>query len=1738
MSDVATSGAQLDAFAALEGMSGRVFRFLRTHFGVDSGSRLEQALQRWTRESGGLLSEPLIEGSLPPRRGPTLQELEREGVLHAKTVELLDVSGAFPASRPLWEHQAEALRAAESLRHDGRHGAVVVSAGTGAGKTECFSVPVLDALVRDHVEDALDVGLRTIIIYPLNALVMDQVGRWRAVLRVQEQVLGCHAIRFGLYTSRLPEDRTRARRVAAERERFLETLSEADRIRATPLDPRSEIAHREQLRAEPPHVLITNYTMLEYALIRPKDDALFQLSGGKLRSVVLDEAHTYRAGMAAEIALLLRRLALRLGVTPGAFVGFATSATFGESGPEALRSFTADLFSQEAPDGVAVVVARPGKIPLAAPADREGDVGPDVTQWAPEAVERAHRALSVADMAGDADGDGPASELRQALAALGLVPPAPARELVSELYDALRASGAFAEMVEQLEQREGLCAMPELAGRLDHRAAALLLRLAATARKDHGRPLLPVRLHTVVQGAGAINVCSNPSCSGRPEQPVIDEVPLGSLSFSRRASCEHCGAPLLHLAACRRCGARMLTGVARHDVDTDSERLLKVEPLSTRALDDESLRRVLLATSDDPPGQGWRVQQQLSVAADGTLVPGDGPLWELVMGEGGEGVLDPLQRGCPMCGDRRFEPVRVSVELLRLSVLEALYEHLPPGQRDLPGRGRRLLSFSDSRQAAARLAPHFAFTHSVQLFRAMVARLLDRESADPELQRMKETMQLFREQGDVDLAAQIEARLAQMEQRRSRPTVSVGQLPRLLQQELSGADRQLLAASRVRIDVQPDHRAEGEAERQLLAVHATRELARVAVHNNSAETLGLADVGYPGLDLIPDERLGELSGLTGLNDNETRTLLAALLDTVRRQGAVDPLPGVQFREPDFGGGVLGKWVCRESARGASRDDSDDDRDFERDIKVHSFVPNNLALSGRANLVRRVLARQGRPTDDDGVRQVLCCAFDLLASVAGPDCRGIALRNSDLGPEIQVELARCTVRQPRRVLRCRSCGARTSRELRVCPAAGCEGEVEQVHHVDNGLLRAHLGHDHYVYNAFEMELSAPRCVEHTAQLQAEDLELLEIGFRKGEVNLLSASTTLELGIDIGELQAVVLNTLPPTPSSYIQRAGRAGRRDQGTALALTFSRGDPADQWAFADLRGYIERRQPPPRVHLSTERIARRHLNAWVLATFFTAAGWRHTGGPLLAWGKVGQFFLDTLEPRVQHDLAPLHAGSNNDTPLTAAELCLRWLDDATGQVTPAQLRGLRRLARATVFADRDPAELLADLATSLVEDVGRIQRDVVQHHDRIASEQAQARRDGKNRYAEMLGHRINDLHREELVARLAREEVLPSYGFPIDVVRLDVRNAPRPEGRRQQRRYEARYRMERSGPQAIREYAPGAELVVDGHIYQVAGLSRHDSRTFHDQPPQYLLLQICRHCSSVEKAPEDERPADTCSRCGSTSIQLKEVVVPRGMATDPHATPGRAGRRPERPVRSQFYQDVGSQPQGDPPVELVPGIRSRYLRRLSLFALNLGTRDRGYWVCRGCLRARPADLRGEAPPTHPALLANKSRRGAAPRCSSSYGHYWIGHSYISEGLQLDFEQLPQPGAAVPGEAGELLPSLGQALRLAAALLLEVDIRELAEIHWQQDDGRATVTLFDERPGGSGYLPLLAGPQAGLGLLRQALALARHEGIDPELTDRCQQVCPTCLLTMDARHLAPVLDRRLVVDALEACDLP
>ena len=1153
----------------------------------------------------------------------------------------------FPRDRRPYAHQVEAWRTLAAAEPR----SVLVASGTGSGKTECFMVPILDRLVRERksVGGRL-IGVRALFLYPLNALINSQRDRLSAWTSGFES-----DIRFALYNGLTPE-------VVKTREQSSQP---------------SEVLDRKSLRATPPPILVTNATMLEYMLVRTQDSPILQQSQGKLEWVVLDEAHTYIGSQAAEMALLIRRVLHSFGVTPERVRFVATSATIGrskEEGADQLRSFLAQLAGVDAAR-VHVVTASRAIPKLPSPSRAIAPSRDELWRLAPSN-----------------NGGTPAR-----YAALTEHPTA---RSIRDLFVSTTSSTA------RLSDVCG-CLFGSRAGYAPSEQAEALdwLDLLASSTDGDATPFLPLRAHIFHQTLSGVWACADPRCSGKAGTALGDaRWPFGQLHFVPRQHCS-CGSPVYEVVACEECGVVYLRaderdGMVIHEREAAVVDEFELEVEHDREEDDAEGMAVseplgpdhgILIVNRSLPNCG-----ELGIRrSDRRIVELGSPdaLHIIACEEGDEGLQ------CPACTassrhDNGFRKARVGAPFLLGGILPTLLEFAPDGKRpkDQPYRGHRLLTFSDSRQGTARLAARLQQDAERTAMRGLIYHhVLPRAGGSNEDRRRTLTndlkqLEVIRDGLDTPekrspILRLIAERRRELDQLSQPVTVPFSALERSLAQEGLDFDFILRAYQKYAREMFGG----SEGARSLAGMLLVREFGRRPRRQNNLETMGLVAVRYPKLEQVascPPEWQGR-----SLSLDDWRNFLKVAVDlTVRGGGSLDvPLEWRNWLGVRFSRKVLVPANEQDVGRGQRR---------------WPQARRGGASSPLVRLLAYLFQVDIRsPYGMDIVDQLLVFAWEDLRRIGLLSIRasGYFLRLEDLAFQSMQRAWVCPV--TRRFLDTSVRGvtpylprqaedANALCEQRTLPVYDLAfgGEVDPVARIQRArewianqpevkrLREEGLWSD---FNDRVIELSPYfAAAEHSAQQPAEVLEKYEKAFKDGMLNLLSCSTTMEMGIDIGGVQIVAMNNVPPNPANYLQRAGRAGRRQETRAAAVTLCKSNPHDQAAFDNSRWPFETALPAPSISLDSAVLVQRHVNAMVLS----------------------QFLADVLVESGK-DISKLSSGwfFQGDDRITPAHRFIGFCSAYRAGVQPGLEQGLRLLTRHSVFEGHDVTVLLNAVANESV---------------------------------------------------------------------------------------------------------------------------------------------------------------------------------------------------------------------------------------------------------------------------------------------------------------------------------------------------------------------------------------------------------------------------------------------------------
>ncbi|MDB6175037.1 MAG: box helicase [Chthoniobacteraceae bacterium] len=1744
--------SQLNTLALRDALITRVTDFaLDDHFVSDPA--LSDALkQLWSGppETGGLGSDLWVEGAFPSTPADeTMQALMARKLVNKTLAEQLDRTGAFPFTQIPYRHQLESIEAAASRNYaGGGRPAIVVMAGTGAGKTESFLIPMLNELWEAPKEAGG--GISALILYPMNALVNDQVGRLDQWLKDQTNLSFFH------FTSETPENA----KVANDRKLPLATPA---RFRTRQQARGCEDAGGKPIAAGPnPDILVTNYSMLEYMLCRPQDNVFF---GRNLRVVVLDEAHIYSGNLAAEITLLLRRVMIRCGRNPEEVLCIATSATIGGK-EEELKSFAARLFSK--PEAlVRVINGKPYRPVIAArelPLPLPGTLIEALTQTPfptddTLGISGGHQKFSTASE----------ESWQQWILALKALSPdgiperaaaglAENRFAAPLLCEALSESGAIAALQNLLwnggkPKRLPLQELCEhLFGRSD--AAAIdvtrqLLQAGAIARSKPGTlPLIPNRVHYLLRGPEGILI----TFSAQPAQAMAS-IGMDRQIFSAGADPSRLGSDPEHPLTLFRCNQSGWWGVAgkasngtlepvptsvvlygqNEEKEFDPENPDTAQSSQIRFYSLEPIRDSPVVTFDPATGKE---------GASGSV-----HLWPVDVCPKSKTPLAPETVGWFSAR------ARLQLSVVAETALAAMPEYPDDSKGWKPAGGRRLLVFSDSRAEAARLGPRLTRQHEMQVFRAaLIEQLSDKDRAEMDLAALREDIAYFTEQ--IATAPPLRRPRLEMARQEAENTLRRTEAGGTIADWVSKLKESTIVPEIFDATEGKKHepgidKAYDAWTRNRNTIFNSldkllgREMARRPVWPNpSLETLGLVEVVYPGIEKtpVPLEILGILPPDTAAKlEAVWLDYLAALLDAVRSQGAISLGDETSDHDYQYGNNLLGKlFSARESYR----------RNL---IPLIGTEFKGSKASRRNAFTRNVLLTVGVPESEveEFGRRLMQAAFDALVKAAETkSVEWLRLTPSHpthgdaAVPALQIAFHKLGLRCPIALYRCENTGQVWPRTVAGLYPGASEPSLVAVEHeaVDKDPRLKRRRYELSEWIGFRQGLWAE---EHSAQLSPQENARLQNLFREGRRNILSSTTTLELGIDIGGLSAVLLGNLPPGKANYLQRAGRAGRRADGTSAVLGFARPTAYEREVFLDFRRYLDRELRRPTIFLDRAPLVRRHAHAWLLGEFFqTHLAARDATGAMDAYGKMGPFTGLSLPDPWKPSRPKPQLNPPNSNPLSTQ--FLTYLDKLVTHPTAVMIATLRRLwegcANVTA-ADSDWKANITAVREEFAEGIKTWMKTVDELAEAWSEIDSNSQAPQARAQANAIVYQLMTLHRLTVIESLADSRVLPRYGFPIGLSRLRVQV---PDGSTRTRE-EDQFRLQRDSMMAMREYTPGSQLLVGGMVITSRGLLKHWTGAVMQNQSWGLRGQFVRSGSGLFSYSLDGILPQLPEKQSSSREERGEFLLPKHGFTTAAWDPPRLGSDFERvgklEVFTLAFDDWSKCDTAQRDFGGLLGASAQYRNAGELLLMNFGAEARGFAICQKCGYAEsewkpagkgqldlPNRFEWHAPLNATKLTARCWADGEAP--------VWRNHHLAAKQsthlLQIDFAGLGQPLDF------NLLFTLGQALRLTAAQTLEIDERELSALNPAADSLTGTpryVILYDSLAGGSGHLAELSHaehPERALEWIKRTIQLLTLEGNMPDTVRHRELIRRLLTSACDDSRLVPERARALLSDAM------
>lgn len=1641
-----------------EKLKAKLISYIKSQYFAENDLLLE-AIEPIFEKSGVLFQEPFIEATKNYKielTGFENTDLD-DNIKKYLNYLIKNKLGVFNTP---FTHQ---VRAMESF-YQGKD--LLITTGTGSGKTECFLWPMLTEMVRQvatNEKDWEEEGIRTLILYPMNALVSDQLGRIRNIigskedsymdLMRQESNDNIRRIRFGMYTGRTsyPGQESKAKNKKLSQlldktylkcsEITKKELKKIGRIPTKDLDAfisslnngsqltgknDSELLTRTEMQNICPDILITNYSMLEYMLMRPIEQCFWEKTRKWLKQsstnkflLVIDEAHMYRGASGGEVSLLIRRLMDKLDVGRDKIRFILTSASVPQNKNKELKEFACELTGQSIEkDNFSIIKGE--KTPLVGhkrgnkeDVDKLKRIRYDKLQSNDEDIKNELNILSKMFSWGKIS-DNYSNWLYDKLS---LYPP------MLELIEICSGNGVSFKEIATLVF-EGVTQLEA------ESATEILLVLGTLSKSKEGKVLLPARVHLLFRGINGIYACLNPECEDNHEMMGIK---IGHISNESHFTCEKCGGRVFEIIGDRRCGTLFIRAFKENE-DEDYKSFLWQE--QSKLINNPKEMHL------------WLTQEErIDIFKEGTI-KGDGKnskgrkesVFGYIDSRTGiltEGESNSYEKGfirvlipknydrkrkaytfttCPNCGRERNKPTSFNVrgnEPFANLVTEQLINQ-PVKNANLKNEGRKVLLFSDSRQRAATLARDLTIATDGDAGRQAI--FMAQKEVEKEYGKNQKSLNVLYY---AFLKVVFENNVS----------FFYGDEKRELQNQLKVYKEQYKDYEDTEYEDMYDIGIPPKMFYQLFLKNISDSYR--SFNNLCLGQVMLLDQGKQAKK-INIKKLGQVSSITGLDISIIRKIYNAWIQNILvKDIAVFPELSDEVRN-----GLL------------------------------SFDRGNLGISEDEKFPNYLKVLFGKNGIEDSQIEELRKQFIFLFTERNK--QGIVLHDNKYLMPVNLTLK---TGENEKWYKCNRCSGMSMFILfDSCIYCGSKNHLSEVSHKD--LEKYDFWRKPVIEVINGKQIKNFITEEHTAQLSHKDqsndvwttTEEYEMRFRNilteknsDPIDILSCTTTMEVGIDIGSLTAVGLRNIPPMRENYQQRAGRAGRKGSAVSTILTYTENGPHDSWYFNHPKEIISGEPRIPWIDATNKKLIKRHLNLILLQEFFVSYG------NSLDDIDVECFFLQINQFNYLNFLEWL----KNKLPLTKERISILI-----------------------------PNKIIMDWKIYRMDIIKELERIYLKVRNNITIYKINKKNgdDVKERYMSLL-----DV--------LFKEGLLPTYSFPKDIVHFWI-----------EKEYgKIDESPERSIDIALSEYAPGRMIVVNKKSYISGGL--YDHYTKYNKEHAYKAAQPWLNMKEYKKQiycciNEDcgwfglEKINGECPLC--KGVLSEEVLIkPWGFVARNGLQIPEIRDTQEYSVASRpSYASVCYDKNKMKVISKTKLLRMETRDDQQLILVNKGPNDEGFDLCTKCGAIDPmltmdSDKKERK---RPYKLPYREKRDTQ-ECSHTRTKILLGCDILTDMLVLELK-LDKVNININRDELNIwiipaVTSVSEAIIVAASKVLDIEFSDLKSgyrLKYDKDNIFVEIYLYDSVSSGAGYANRVGE------LIDEVL-----DETEKRLHCNCDISCPNCL---------------------------
>lgn len=1606
---------------------------------------------------------------------PSLDESERDNI--QQTMKGLWEKVIFDPENPEryftpYIHQWNAWEALDKNKDNGTKQSMVVTTGTGSGKTECFMLPLVKDLTNDYVRAEKSGVVEALFLYPLNALMEDQKERLHKLLKDTN-------LTFASYNGNLPrkyedEPTTDSQRktnaqIEFERNKYGDTI----------------VATREDLWNNPANILLTNPSMLEYMLLRKEDQCLF--NPGSLKWIVIDEAHSYSGAGAAELAMLIRRVLQAFNIEDPNKIRFAlSSATIGNEDDEDKRTeqlleFISKLTGVDKENITTISASRKAK-----------------SVSSNDNIERCRKVLIDNDYV---------------------------------KLDKLFPSGTIIEKLSQLDE------MCNDDGSVD-------VPLKAKVHFFYRVPNNGLRICLD-------DIVENGTFKVKSFTPVDTKTP--ALELMR---CEKCGEffAVAEEVVGNKYSSYNKVGVNLFDLSRSQKNILL---FALTDKDDIKLKNgnMIFEVNGDEiytkvKSSGYNIIANIHMQCphcEANLSTKDNDK-KNNDGEDAGDVTEDWQK---------VRTYRLSSEFisrtLAPSILPHLHKYVPKDNEDAnivlqkPHSGQQYISFVDSRQAAARstlkqnLTQESAWIYSRlmnQLSRLTLNAENDRQYSKDELAFKKNQLLRAQEQNNIDRIHNLEQEIVELEGKLASPIHltwmgSFDYLRRVTNEGGGICEADLLCKLFVdnkNEDEYRDGKILPETKNRYILQAMLDNLGRHSKTDAGQETMGLFTSYYPKLQRVTNlpNAVNEFNNRFSVNItiDEWKNLIKIFLDYNVRSNESFYFEDNNYSNIDIK--KLRRFATRNENRrkpAKKHQVNDNGNNVNVIILLAALIANDevdLGIVARKHkaeinkvmdalwedLLNTTKLIRIEPNSDGGYLNITDIAFTLFEKVYM--CNVSNNTDSELRPVDTLFMGYSPYIVNKKAIRpvgeCESIEYKPYEYLNGKNSEGNRVSVDDIREWSNKnrniLCKYGLwGESGYFTDRLDYIYSYPSIfvqAESTAQVDRMTSRQNQQDFKRQEINIMACSTTMEMGVDLGNMELVLMQSVPPHPTNYKQRAGRSGRNRDTRSVAITLCDSGAAGlRTLFKPLEGLINRPMTVPTVDLMSRKVVRRHINAALLRAFFQ----QYSVGEELLNGRVIDFF--STYKFEDDNSSQIHRNYIVLKPCGVDNWDKAYPDSGIGTEDGTFYQKFKNWINNETTINQYIARLIKDTCyhssysiIDCIEDIERCYNQLLSkinyYKEAYIAEADNLRNSGKGdkiRSGEiqtLMGYNLTKKYREILGQRLiqffATHRMTSNATMPIAVVSFN--HAPKLA-------WDNRFTLDKPNDpsytlrEALSQYAPGNTVVLENKAIVVAGIDYTGIDLLQNKDRTFQKLYTDGNVTVVDNATDGLNPLCKWPASGKTELTLVRPVL---YNADINGICTRCVESNVKTIVSAQLVDVAKWQESSNPKRMLDMRSNKEAGNGQILYTNIGI-GYGYAFCKNCGKAMveiaPAPRGGFA--NLPEGFSEKNTDGKSldyhiniripnhKKCWNKFNPF-LRNVVIGDTIQTDFCEImikkDVDGMWVNGQSEykTLLTTIGLLISTTFADYIGKDRNDIDFVVMQNGH----LCIYDTNPGGSGYSDQLA----------------------------------------------------------------